>query len=221
MSKPDEREKIPHTAHGESQRRALVRAAYDLIAEKGFEGLRTRDVAERAGVNVATLHYYFATKEHLIRGVVDLLRQQLSHTSSQTGPRGPLEELRRELTDTQYQLQAFPEMFRVVFELYLRSLRDTALRDILQGMDASWRDHITEYFTAGVQQGIFRADLDIPAAAVGLMAFVKGAMIQLIYNPQIFPASRVYAEIERWLTTYASAEHAHETRHDTHHEAPR
>lgn len=203
---PGVREKPPHTAHGTAQCAALVHAAYDLIAEKGFEGLRTRDVADRAGVNVATLHYYFKTKEDLIRGVVDVLREQLAYTSSplaQGGSRGPLEELRQELADMQYQLQAIPEAFAVLFELHLRSLRDPAIGNIMQGMDASWRQHIEEYLTAGVQQGIFRADLDVGAAAAALMAVVKGAMLQLIFNPQMFPASRVSAEIERWLTPLA------------------
>src|SRR5579871_1846303 len=100
--KAERSEKTPHTAHGEAQRRALARAAYDLIAEKGFEGLRTRDVAERAGVNVATLHYYFKSKEDLIRGVVGLLREYLSAPLLQPGSRGPLEELCRELADVQF-----------------------------------------------------------------------------------------------------------------------
>lgn len=210
--KPDGCESTPHTAHGEAQRRALVRAAYDLIAEEGLEGLRTRKVANRAGVNVATLHYYFKSKEDLIRGVVGLLREQLAYTNTplfQTDTRGPLEEVRQELADVQYQLQEIPEAFVVLFELHLRSLRDPAIRNIIQGMDAHWREHITEYLTAGVQQGIFRSDLDIAAATAGLMAFVKGAMMQLIFNPQAFPASRVYAEIERWLTDHTSAEASH------------
>ena len=50
----------------EDRRRALVLAAFGQIAERGFEGLRTREVAAEAGVNIATLHYYFPTKEALI-----------------------------------------------------------------------------------------------------------------------------------------------------------
>ena len=65
-----------YTRHGAAQREALVQAAFNLIAERGFEGLRTRDVAARAGVNIATLHYYFATKEDLIRSVVDMLAEK-------------------------------------------------------------------------------------------------------------------------------------------------
>src|SRR5437773_6954831 len=59
------------TAEGLDRKTALVQAAYRAIAAEGFEGLRTRDVADEAGVNVATLHYYFPTKEQLIRGVVE------------------------------------------------------------------------------------------------------------------------------------------------------
>src|SRR5215471_20341726 len=70
------------TTHGDERRRSLVLAAYDLIAEKGFEELRTRDVAMKAGVNIATLHYYFASKEDLIEGVVDYLLDLLSSEAS-------------------------------------------------------------------------------------------------------------------------------------------
>jgi len=41
---------------GSERRHSLVLAAYQLIAEKGFEGLRIRDVAAREGVNNATEH---------------------------------------------------------------------------------------------------------------------------------------------------------------------
>jgi len=46
----------------EQRREELVRAAFNQIAEHGFEGLRTRDVANEVGVNIATLHYTFRQK---------------------------------------------------------------------------------------------------------------------------------------------------------------
>jgi AcrR family transcriptional regulator len=213
MKTPPHEQKPRHTARGEAQCAALVQAAYDLIAEKGFEGLRTRDVAERAGVNIATLHYYFKSKEDLIRGVVSLLRDKLMHTNHpffQSIPRAPLEELRLELANVEYQLETIPEAFTVLLELHLRSLRDPAIKTILQEMDAGWLGHMSSYLADGVREGIFRADLDVAAAAAGLMAFVKGAMMQLIYNRPEFPASRVNVEVERWLTEHALAVPSHE-----------
>ncbi|HLY29423.1 MAG TPA: TetR/AcrR family transcriptional regulator, partial [Ktedonobacterales bacterium] len=94
-----------YTPRGGAQRRALTVAAYHLIAEKGFEHFRTRDVAQRVGVNIATLHYYFPSKEDLIRSVVDYLADQFAtrnepYANTQSEP---LAEVRRELTDTLYQ----------------------------------------------------------------------------------------------------------------------
>src|SRR6266480_4421461 len=52
----------------EGREQALVQAAFNQIAERGFEGLRTREVAAGVGLNIATLHYYFPTKEAPISG---------------------------------------------------------------------------------------------------------------------------------------------------------
>ena len=60
----------PVRSRKEDRQKALVQAAFNQIAERGFEGLRTREVAAGVGLNIATLHYYFPTKESLIRGVV-------------------------------------------------------------------------------------------------------------------------------------------------------
>src|SRR4051812_49876883 len=58
----------------DDRRVAIAAAARALIVEKGVEGLRTRDIAERVGINVATLHYHVPTKEALIGLVADSLR---------------------------------------------------------------------------------------------------------------------------------------------------
>src|ERR687888_2343905 len=77
------------------RRRALVAAAYARIASDGFEGLRTRDVAADVGVNIATLHYYFPTKEALIRAVIGHAMRRFQATMPGEG--SPVEQLRGHL----------------------------------------------------------------------------------------------------------------------------
>ena len=197
-------ERGSYTPHGEAQRHALVHAAYELIAQEGFEGLRTRDVALKAGVNIATLHYYFKYKEDLIRGVVEYIQQKfLERHAPAAFPTTGLEELRQELADQEYLLQHAPEAYKVLFELGMRSLRDPFIKSIMPQLDTGWRSHIRAYLSAGVQEGVFRADLDIEAASAALIAFLKGCVLQRIINPQAFPTEKVHAEIERWLTGHA------------------
>ena len=63
-----------HRGSSDIRRPAIAAAARALIAERGFEGLRTRDIAERVGINVATLHYHVPSKEALIELVAQSMR---------------------------------------------------------------------------------------------------------------------------------------------------
>ncbi|MEO1262985.1 MAG: TetR/AcrR family transcriptional regulator [Bacteroidota bacterium] len=42
-------------------------AATKVFTEKGYSATKTRDIAEVAGINIASLHYYFRNKENLYR----------------------------------------------------------------------------------------------------------------------------------------------------------
>ncbi len=43
----------------------IIGAARKLFMQKGFEGTKTRDIANEAGINLALLNYYFRSKENL------------------------------------------------------------------------------------------------------------------------------------------------------------
>lgn len=55
-------------------------AAKAIFLEKGFDWARTRDIAQKAWVNLALLNYYFWWKENLCREVIlDILRDMTNH----------------------------------------------------------------------------------------------------------------------------------------------
>lgn len=49
----------------------ILDAAIEEFALKGFNGARTTDIAARAGVTHAMLHYYFRTKQHLFERIIN------------------------------------------------------------------------------------------------------------------------------------------------------
>ena len=61
----------PRDGNPAETRREILEAAEECFAASGFVGATTRQVAARAGVNVATLHYHFGNKERLYRAVLD------------------------------------------------------------------------------------------------------------------------------------------------------
>src|SRR3979411_1794288 len=123
-------------ANKSKRRDELVLAAFKLIAERGFEGLRTRDVAAMVGVNIATLHYYFPTKESLIRGVLEYAMGRFRTTLAPHG--SPSDQLRNHLRAVQKLLAEEPELGSVMGELALRSARDKAIAGIMAEMYEAW-----------------------------------------------------------------------------------
>ncbi len=54
----------------------IFEAALTVFASKGRDGARMQEIADRAGINRALLHYYFRTKQQLYQAVFAHLFQQ-------------------------------------------------------------------------------------------------------------------------------------------------
>jgi DNA-binding transcriptional regulator YbjK len=78
------------TSKGERRRQELVTAAAALLRSGGFDAVRHRAVAERAGLPLASTTYYFSSLEELVTAAVE-----------RTG--------RDELAEIREQLDALPE----------------------------------------------------------------------------------------------------------------
>jgi len=52
-------------------------SATEVFVEKGMDGARMQDIADRAGINKALLHYYYRTKDHLFNAVFEKIAGQL------------------------------------------------------------------------------------------------------------------------------------------------
>lgn len=55
----------------------IFSAASEVFEEKGYTGARMQEIADRAGINKALLHYYFRTKEQLFRAVFQVLLKKM------------------------------------------------------------------------------------------------------------------------------------------------
>lgn len=63
----------------ESTETRIKETAKKLFQEKGFDAVRTREIAETAGINSALLHYYFRSKENLFHIImIESIREMFS-----------------------------------------------------------------------------------------------------------------------------------------------
>jgi AcrR family transcriptional regulator len=179
----------------EKRRQELVRAAYSQIAEQGFEGLRTREVAAEVGVNIATLHYYFPTKESLIRGVLEHAMGRFRSTLTPHG--SPSDQLRNHLRAVRDLLRDEPELGSVMAELALRSARDESIQAIVTETFEAWHTVMRALLRRGVRDGKLRAELDNEGVASLIIATLTSLTLPAMSGSE--HGDQALRQLEKWL----------------------
>ncbi|TME26596.1 MAG: TetR/AcrR family transcriptional regulator [Chloroflexi bacterium] len=179
------------------RRRALVAAAYRRIASDGFEGLRTRDVAADVGVNIATLHYYFPTKEALIRSVIGHAMERFIDTMPGDGT--PVDQLRGHLRALARLLRDDQQLWTVMGELVLRAPRDADLERIFRQTDAYWHRTLRDLIRRCIEQGAINPELDPDDLAALMIVAIKGLSLPTVagFEPEL--ADQVFRQFDRLL----------------------
>src|SRR4051794_22395041 len=139
------------TPKGERRRQALVEAAAALLVEGGFDAVRHRAVAERAGLPLASTTYYFGSLDELVTAAVEhhgraeLARGQQRLDELATAPRG-----RDTLIELLLELLLGPESAQdaesvlVRYERLVATGRRPYLRPLTRALGAELRDLLRE-----------------------------------------------------------------------------
>ncbi len=196
-----------HTERGEAQKQKLVNAAYDIIAKQGFEGLRTREVALRANLNISTLHYYFASKEDLVRSVAQRLLSEFKAAPEPQGVRpNAMKLLQKEFSDQTQVIRKRPATYVVVMELFTRSLHDRKMAPVVRELLDSWERHFRAFITDGVRDGQISADSDILSTTRALQSMLLGRALIFLIKREDAAADPIFQQVSRWLSPYRNHE---------------
>jgi len=126
------------TPKGERRRYALVSAAAELLCEGGFEAVRHRAVARRAGLPLASTTYYFSSLDDLICsavahiGMLEVAQLRAEVAALSRRRRGP-ETTADLLVDLLVGSESGPRLIEQLisrYERYIACARQPALRDI-------------------------------------------------------------------------------------------
>jgi AcrR family transcriptional regulator len=128
----------------ERVREQILEAARAALVRIGYERITTRRIAEEASVNVATLHYYFGTKEALLAETVRFtLQRSVARLRAAIEEASTATEALERAFDTAWQLiQERTGVLR--YDLVVRGLRDDEARREASGIYASYRAVVEE-----------------------------------------------------------------------------
>lgn len=188
------------TPKGERRRQALVEAAAELLVERGFDAVRHRAVAERAGLPLSSTTYYFDSLDELVTAAVEhhgraeLVRGVELLAALPTQPRG-VDSVVDLVLDQLLGPPAGdrdPELVLLRYERLVATFRRPYLRPLMRTLGAELRGLLLEVFT--------RSGLEVdPRRVEHLIALVDGAVVNALIEIDPDPRAVARRQLREFL----------------------
>lgn len=185
---------VTATERGREVRQRLLRAAVELIAERGWTAVTTRVLAERAGVAPGVVHYHFSSMQALLVeaavGAARGLGRQMNQMLAGAGNADEALSLMFGMLDAYTGTDPMSVLF---VEAYLAATRDEQLRQALGAVIGEVRQQLGDFLDAhGVP--------DPEVTALALTAAIDGVLLHRALLPGVGGAE-VAAVLRRLVTT--------------------
>lgn len=193
MSKDDETTAAGGAA--DQRREGMLRAALEVISERGFPETRIADVAEQAGTSPALVIYYFKTKDNLLTEAMrfaedlwyDLGARRMEVIESAAAR---LEEIVA-MTCLSEADTELPDSWALWLDLWAQSVRHPEVARVREEFDAHWRETIAGVVRDGQATGEFDR-LDAAEFAITLSALLDGLAIQIALEDPVVDAQLAF-----------------------------
>lgn len=152
-------------------RAKIAAAAEELFAARGFDGAAIRDIARKAGVNGAMIHYYFGNKEGLYLALLEAAASRVRALLIETtGGSGSTKERLARFVDAYAEyILSQPNIARILYREMLTGAKH--IKKIAQQYAAANYTMLRTMISDGVKSGELRA-IDDELAPISLMGMV-------------------------------------------------
>ena len=173
------------------RREQMLRAALDVIADRGYADTRIADVAERTGISPALVIYYFKTKDQLLADAIRFAEDGWYAEGQRRMSALPTAAARIEEIVA---MTCLPEAdteshdsWLLWLDFWALAARSPQVADLRRNADERWRDLIVSLVHSGQEAGEFRA-VNADDFAVLMSALLDGLAIQIaLTDPVVGP----------------------------------
>jgi AcrR family transcriptional regulator len=172
------------SSRAEGQRDRVLRSAERLVAVRGFERVRLRDVAKEAGVSIGSLQHHFETRDGLLRETfLWSANRRLDHWAADAAVEGDPWERLKAMLERVFEVDDFQMRSTIWIEFSAAAARDEHVRAVMADLYERWRVPLRQTIHEGVEAGIFSPQADIDEVVDILAAQIDGLEVAAIIAP--------------------------------------
>jgi len=167
----------------DQKREELIKATYQVVAEKGYSAVTLQDIAERAGVSKGSTLYYFATKEELFLGALEWIIEKVHARIGEAvaAVDDPVEKVKAAMGAIFANAQESRQFFLAYSDFVSLGTRNKRFHDLNARFYHGCCNLDREIIEAGIKAGRFRT-LDVDEASSMMRALVDGLMLQWFFS---------------------------------------
>lgn len=185
----------PDKAPVQGKREAILRAAIEVFAEKGFFNSKVADVARAAGIADGTVYLYFKSKDEILHSIFDrAMAQFIGEAKKELEPLSdPVEKLAR-IAEIHLERLGADRALAVVFQVELRG-STKFMQEFSAAGFAEYLDVIRQTIREGQAQGVFRSDIRAVIAAKILYGSLDEMVTNWILSDKKYPLTPLALEV--------------------------
>lgn len=192
----------------QDRRAAIVAAAVELFAAKGFRGATTRELAARVGVTEPVLYQHFRDKRDLYSAIIETKAQEGSEKAADLIKYAEGEDDRRFLTAlAELILGRYHEDPALVRLVLFSGLEGHELADLFfRRQVMRFYEMVAGYIRRRIRQGAFRP-MDATVAARGFIGMISyHGLVQVVFHVKKANRKKL---IQEMVTTFLKGVAAH------------
>jgi AcrR family transcriptional regulator len=165
-------------ASPEETRTRILAATREIFEQKGFRGTTTREVADKAGVNEATLFRHFGNKEALVEAMLQTACDRGAMHDSLADATGDIErDLKAFALNALYALEQKRQLILITL---VEEPRDPTGFNMMWQTPNSVFQRLQAYFAAAIERG------DVQGDSATLARFFMGMLFARVMGVRVF-----------------------------------
>jgi AcrR family transcriptional regulator len=181
------------------RREQIIETARRVIGERGTTEVSMDEIASQAGVARSTVYVYFANRDELLRACVqsmyDTIKDAIVELFEDSAP--PLDRLRAVIGGVLERIDESPAFFRLAMatQATAGAAGAAAVGGALMMIGLDMMRLLDDIISAGIDDGLFRAELDRDRAVSLIGQQIYGALSVRAGEPNPLPVDQASDEI--------------------------
>lgn len=185
----------PKFVDKEEKKRAILRAARKVFAQKGFASTKMEDIAKEAGIGKGTVYEYFRSKDDIFLALFEESKAEFHRRIFTIEKRlPPKERLQLFINSSLMAFEEWSDLSHILLDFWAEHKSAGSIKFKFDDLYKSSKNNLAALIKTGIKRGDFKKVNPLHTASI-LIAIIDGLLLQWVFNPKSFSLRDIGSDV--------------------------